>query len=218
MLPTTSGEITPLSQGLTSGGIEFSTSFWTCQRWTCISYTWRFYGSLASHMKLSRTCNSDMDYAKLWRGDGKGPIPLEYRICHSILKYIAHDIRFWGESVMFGVRCDHFCYKCGWKWLCVDKGCYELHHTPRRFQNQFQWTLQNSSVLSNFWFPYFLFPFPNYSTFTRTPHNVQILSMFLTSRFPISCVRLLHILFPVLLSSHIIVVLHLYIWPFALLH
>jgi hypothetical protein len=36
------------------------------------------------------------------------------------------------ECDVCGIRCHHYCYKCGWKWLCVDKGCSELKHTPRR--------------------------------------------------------------------------------------
>jgi hypothetical protein len=29
-------------------------------------------------------------------------------------------------------RCNFLFFLCGWRWMCVKKGCYELEHTPLR--------------------------------------------------------------------------------------
>jgi hypothetical protein len=29
-------------------------------------------------------------------------------------------------------QCNYYFYLCGWRWMCVKKGCYELEHTPLR--------------------------------------------------------------------------------------
>jgi hypothetical protein len=40
--------------------------------------------------------------------------------------------RFRRKCVRCRKRCRYYCYLCGWRWMCVKRGCYELEHTPRR--------------------------------------------------------------------------------------
>jgi hypothetical protein len=72
--------------------------------------------------------------ALTWRWKGTNPIGVSLLPWYPKMRCPWHTL-LRRECEVCGIRCQHFCYKCGWKWFCVDKGCYELAHTPRRFRN-----------------------------------------------------------------------------------
>ena len=72
--------------------------------------------------------------ALTWRWKGTNPIGVSHFPWYPKIHCPRYTV-LRRKCDVCGVRCHHFCYKCGWKWLCVDKRCYEFRHTPQRFHN-----------------------------------------------------------------------------------
>jgi hypothetical protein len=121
---TISGGIIPLSQGLISGGIEFSMDLTTVNMY--IMYLDILKQLSKSHEALTHLqFQHGLCQALTWRWEGTNKVGVSH------LPWLPkiHCPRYTllrRECVICGIRCQHFCYKCEWKWLCIDKGCFEL--------------------------------------------------------------------------------------------